>query len=154
MWKSVQFWFRPTLRSGLSVSPPPSTFKRLSKLGRCSLCTCKSTMDAKGTHTVDTTQRLADLRQLLQKHQLQAFVVPTEDQRVCIVLIIRFQLLTSYSDASEYIAHCDQRRAFISGFSGSAGEPRLFSYRFYARMRHRNTRRGLPLHGRQIFPSS
>ena len=42
-------------------------------------------MGAKATHKVDTTQRLADLRQLLQKHQLQAFVVPTEDQRVCFV---------------------------------------------------------------------
>ena len=25
-------------------------------------------------------------------------------------------------DASEYPAHCDERRAFISGFNGSAGE--------------------------------
>ncbi|KAF8621347.1 hypothetical protein AX15_007876 [Amanita polypyramis BW_CC] len=61
-------------------------------------------MGARGTHMVDTTQRLSDLRALMRKHNVQAFVVPSEDQH-----------------ASEYIAHCDQRRAFISGFNGSAG---------------------------------
>ncbi|KAK2465569.1 hypothetical protein APHAL10511_002461 [Amanita phalloides] len=61
-------------------------------------------MVGRGTHTVDTTKRLADLRELMHKHSLQAFVVPSEDQH-----------------ASEYIARCDQRRAFISGFNGSAG---------------------------------
>lgn len=25
------------------------------------------------------------------------------------------------ADSSEYLAHCDERRAFISGFNGSAG---------------------------------
>ena len=25
-------------------------------------------------------------------------------------------------DSSEYLAHCDERRAFISGFDGSAGD--------------------------------
>lgn len=25
-------------------------------------------------------------------------------------------------DSSEYLAHCDERRAFISGFNGSAGQ--------------------------------
>ncbi|TFK22171.1 putative Xaa-Pro aminopeptidase P [Coprinopsis marcescibilis] len=54
--------------------------------------------------TVDTTQRLADLRELMKKDGVQVFVVPSEDQHY-----------------SEYPAHCDKRRAFISGFTGSAG---------------------------------
>ena len=30
-------------------------------------------------------------------------------------------LRCGYADFSEYLAHCDERRAFISGFNGSAG---------------------------------
>ncbi|KAG6909923.1 hypothetical protein DXG01_014443 [Tephrocybe rancida] len=56
--------------------------------------------------TVNTSQRLAALRQLMaqEENNIQAFVVPSEDQH-----------------SSEYLAHCDERRAFISGFTGSAG---------------------------------
>ncbi|EIW51638.1 Creatinase/aminopeptidase [Trametes versicolor FP-101664 SS1] len=56
--------------------------------------------------TVDTTQRLQALRKLMAKpeYNVQAVVIPTEDQHF-----------------SEYIAQCDERRAFISGFTGSAG---------------------------------
>jgi Xaa-Pro aminopeptidase len=59
-----------------------------------------------GTHTVDTTERLAKLRELLKKpeNNVKAFFVPSEDQHF-----------------SEYPAHSDERRAFISGFNGSAG---------------------------------
>ncbi|KAJ7931330.1 peptidase M24, structural domain-containing protein [Mycena leptocephala] len=57
-----------------------------------------------GTQTVNTSQRLETLRQLLAQEQVQAFVVPSEDQH-----------------SSEYLAECDERRAFISGFNGSAG---------------------------------
>ncbi|GJJ10622.1 hypothetical protein Clacol_004849 [Clathrus columnatus] len=55
---------------------------------------------------VNTTSRLAALRELMVKepHKVDAFVVPTEDQH-----------------SSEYIDACDARRAFISGFDGSAG---------------------------------
>ncbi|KAI8968798.1 Creatinase/aminopeptidase [Trametes punicea] len=58
--------------------------------------------------TVDTSQRLHALRELMGKpeYNVQAVVVPTEDQRKYF---------------SEYIAQCDERRAFISGFTGSAG---------------------------------
>jgi hypothetical protein len=35
----------------------------------------------RGTHKVDTTKQLADLRELMQKHNVQAYVVPSEDQR-------------------------------------------------------------------------
>ncbi|KAJ8595569.1 Creatinase/aminopeptidase [Rhizopogon salebrosus TDB-379] len=63
-------------------------------------------MGATATGTVDTTERLAKLRELLKKpeNNVKAFVVPSEDQHF-----------------SEYPAHSDERRAFISGFNGSAG---------------------------------
>ncbi|KAL2818455.1 hypothetical protein BDW59DRAFT_175187 [Aspergillus cavernicola] len=53
---------------------------------------------------VDTTKRLTSLRQLMQEHKVDVYIVPSED-----------------SHQSEYIAPCDGRREFISGFSGSAG---------------------------------
>ncbi|KAK4249640.1 peptidase M24, structural domain-containing protein [Corynascus novoguineensis] len=54
--------------------------------------------------TVNTTARLASLRSLMKQNGVDVYVVPSED-----------------SHASEYIAACDARRAFISGFTGSAG---------------------------------
>ncbi|KAK5663915.1 hypothetical protein OQA88_126 [Cercophora sp. LCS_1] len=54
--------------------------------------------------TVNTAARLAALRALMKEHKVDIYVVPSED-----------------SHASEYIAACDGRREFISGFSGSAG---------------------------------
>jgi Xaa-Pro aminopeptidase len=40
----------------------------------------------------------------MNQNCVKAFVIPSQDQH-----------------ASEYLAHCDERRAFISGFTGSAG---------------------------------
>ncbi|KAL2412749.1 putative Xaa-Pro aminopeptidase P [Exophiala dermatitidis] len=54
--------------------------------------------------SVDTTKRLAQLRDLMRQHKLDVYIVPSED-----------------SHQSEYIAPCDARRAYISGFTGSAG---------------------------------
>lgn len=54
--------------------------------------------------TVDTTERLAQLRQLMTRHRVDVYIIPSED-----------------SHSSEYIAPCDGRREFISGFTGSAG---------------------------------
>ncbi|KAI0341347.1 Creatinase/aminopeptidase [Trametopsis cervina] len=56
--------------------------------------------------TVNTSARLNALRELMKKREnnVTAYVVPSEDQHY-----------------SEYSAHCDERRAFISGFTGSAG---------------------------------
>ncbi|KAJ5381572.1 Xaa-Pro aminopeptidase P [Penicillium cataractarum] len=54
--------------------------------------------------TVNTTDRLSQLRQLMKEHNVDVYIVPSED-----------------SHQSEYIAPCDGRREFISGFSGSAG---------------------------------
>ncbi|KAL5523413.1 hypothetical protein ACEPAG_7586 [Sanghuangporus baumii] len=54
---------------------------------------------------VDTTQRLLELRGLMAKENLDYYVVPSEDPH-----------------GSEYVAECDRRREFISGFTGSAGQ--------------------------------
>ncbi|KIW56717.1 hypothetical protein PV05_05353 [Exophiala xenobiotica] len=54
--------------------------------------------------TVDTTKRLAQLRDLMRQHKLDVYIVPSED-----------------SHQSEYIAPCDARREYICGFTGSAG---------------------------------
>ncbi|KAI0938502.1 hypothetical protein AcV5_000173 [Taiwanofungus camphoratus] len=63
-------------------------------------------MGSSGTRTVDTSKRLEALRLLMSQpeYDLEAVVIPSEDQHY-----------------SEYIARCDERRAFISGFDGSAG---------------------------------
>ncbi|KAH6114600.1 Xaa-Pro aminopeptidase P [Parastagonospora nodorum] len=53
---------------------------------------------------VDTTERLAELRKLMKERKVDVYMVPSED-----------------SHQSEYIAPCDARRAYISGFTGSAG---------------------------------
>ncbi|KAF2008850.1 putative Xaa-Pro aminopeptidase P [Aaosphaeria arxii CBS 175.79] len=53
---------------------------------------------------VHTTERLAELRKLMKENEIDIYMIPSED-----------------SHQSEYIAPCDARRAFISGFSGSAG---------------------------------
>ncbi|KAH7140541.1 putative Xaa-Pro aminopeptidase P [Dactylonectria macrodidyma] len=53
---------------------------------------------------VDTTSRLSHLRSLMKDRNVQVYVIPSED-----------------SHSSEYIADCDGRREFISGFTGSAG---------------------------------
>ncbi|KAI2630598.1 aminopeptidase-like protein [Hypoxylon sp. NC1633] len=53
---------------------------------------------------VNTTARLASLRELMSENKVDVYIVPSED-----------------SHSSEYIAPCDARRAFISGFTGSAG---------------------------------
>ena len=53
---------------------------------------------------VNTSQRLHALRSEMEKHDLACYIVPSEDEH-----------------QSEYVAAIDQRRSFISGFSGSAG---------------------------------
>lgn len=53
---------------------------------------------------VNTSKRLERLRTLMKQNDLGVYVIPSEDQH-----------------QSEYVAPIDQKRAFISGFSGSAG---------------------------------
>ncbi|EEB05943.1 aminopeptidase [Schizosaccharomyces japonicus yFS275] len=54
--------------------------------------------------TVDTTERLAKLRELMKERNYSYYIVPSED-----------------AHHSEYTCDADARRAFISGFDGSAG---------------------------------
>ncbi|CAR26063.1 hypothetical protein ZYGR_0E00420 [Zygosaccharomyces rouxii] len=56
------------------------------------------------TREVNTTERLLALRREMVKHELCCYIVPSEDEH-----------------QSEYVSSADQRRAFISGFNGSAG---------------------------------
>lgn len=81
---------------------------------------------------VNTTQRLLALRELMaqEKYNVNTLIVPSEDQRAPQSIRIRRPPLTFwFSDSSEYLAECDKRRAFISGFTGSAGiivRPQVF----------------------------
>ncbi|KAH7047715.1 Creatinase/aminopeptidase [Linnemannia elongata] len=61
---------------------------------------------ATATTAVDTTERVQKLRELMKdpQYNVTAFVIPSED-----------------AHQSEYVAECDERRGFISGFTGSAG---------------------------------
>ncbi|CAL9733398.1 putative Xaa-Pro aminopeptidase Fra1p [Monosporozyma servazzii] len=56
------------------------------------------------TKEINTSQRLFQLRKLMKRYELACYIVPSEDEH-----------------QSEYVALIDQKRAFISGFSGSAG---------------------------------
>ncbi|KAF8156834.1 Creatinase/aminopeptidase [Crassisporium funariophilum] len=96
MWRLAQVW----LRIPQKASWPSSSLSLRPRQRHI------TTMGAAGQHTVHTTDRLAKLRELMKKKDVdvQAFVVPSEDQH-----------------SSEYLAHSDERRAFISGFNGSAG---------------------------------
>ncbi|RLV93609.1 putative Xaa-Pro aminopeptidase FRA1 [Spathaspora sp. JA1] len=53
---------------------------------------------------VNTSRRLESLRRQMLSHDLAVYIVPSEDQH-----------------QSEYVSLFDQKRSFISGFSGSAG---------------------------------
>ncbi|SZF05745.1 unnamed protein product [Blumeria hordei] len=53
---------------------------------------------------IDTTDRLSRLRGLMESSKIDIYIIPSED-----------------SHSSEYIAPCDTRRSYISGFTGSAG---------------------------------
>lgn len=53
---------------------------------------------------VNTSKRLESLRKQMKEHDLGIYIVPSEDQH-----------------QSEYVSAYDQKRSFISGFSGSAG---------------------------------
>ncbi|KAJ7584253.1 putative Xaa-Pro aminopeptidase P [Mycena floridula] len=85
--------FRPLFRPAPLFSKSASTARRFFSL-------------IHDMETVNTTERLARLRELMKQtdNAVDVYIVPSEDQH-----------------ASEYIAECDERRAFISGFDGSAG---------------------------------
>jgi Xaa-Pro aminopeptidase len=88
--------FRQTARSLNRLVP----LQTLSK----ALLTTSPAFSTAAMVKVDTSSRLAKLRALMEKHKVQIYIIPSED-----------------SHSSEYIASCDARREFISGFTGSAG---------------------------------
>ncbi|XP_067122415.1 LOW QUALITY PROTEIN: uncharacterized protein [Centruroides vittatus] len=53
---------------------------------------------------VNTSERLHELREKIKENNYSAYIIPTDDEH-----------------QSEYVAKYDQRRTYISGFSGSAG---------------------------------
>ncbi|WFD26778.1 Xaa-Pro aminopeptidase [Malassezia nana] len=61
-------------------------------------------MGAINTGTVPTSSLVQQLREKMRAHQLQAYIVPSEDEH-----------------ASEYPSDADLFRGYISGFNGSAG---------------------------------
>lgn len=63
-----------------------------------------STVGCKSVENFNTSLRLEHLRNLMKDSNLGLYIVPSED-----------------AHQSEYTSSVDQRRAFISGFSGSAG---------------------------------
>lgn len=96
-------WFRlrlPSLfktRPSVSTRPPAycPSLRSFSSFG---------SLKSVDMETVDTSKRLAQLRELMKNEKIDVYIVPSED-----------------SHQSEYIAPCDARREYISGFSGSAG---------------------------------
>lgn len=73
-------------------------------LGREDVRNCSTNPPHLPVTAVDTTMRLAALRQQMQTWNLTAYIIPDTDAHM-----------------SEYIGKHDDRRAWVSGFSGSAG---------------------------------
>lgn len=97
---------------GASTSPPSylhnqsrSKHKSVSTTSfSTSLPQLAAAMGAKATGRINTKARVDQLRDLMKKYNVDAYVVPSEDEH-----------------ASEYPAESDLRRGYISGFNGSAG---------------------------------
>lgn len=63
-----------------------------------------STITAKSATKLSAQDKLVKLRAVMKQHSVQALCVPSED-----------------AHSNEYTSPSDDRRAFISGFTGSAG---------------------------------
>lgn len=63
------------------------------------------TTTTSNTNRLSAQEKLAKLRAVMKQHSIQALYVPSED-----------------AHSNEYISPSDARRAFISGFTGSAGK--------------------------------
>lgn len=90
---------RINLKRNLSGSTSPSGSRKGSvfTIDAASLCLPEN-------KEVNTSERLQALRLKMAEHDLAVYIIPSEDQH-----------------QSEYVSPQDQRRSFISGFSGSAG---------------------------------
>ncbi|ORY73071.1 peptidase M24, structural domain-containing protein [Leucosporidium creatinivorum] len=87
LWRSLVSRFNYTL--------PTSYSRPIVLLNRCS---------SSAAVMRDTTKQLADLRALLKRENVDAYVVDSGDNH-----------------ASEYVSEADKRREWLSGFTGSAG---------------------------------
>ncbi|KAI1322817.1 aminopeptidase-like protein [Xylariaceae sp. FL0255] len=94
---------RLTLNTLLSKTRVPFPWTHVSRLPATTTSRFRSTA-ALDMEKVNTTPRLTELRKLMSDRKVDIYIVPSED-----------------CHSSEYIAACDARRAFISGFTGSAG---------------------------------
>lgn len=83
--------------SGGSSRPDSRRSSGIWTLDASSLC-------APDTKEINTSKRLQALREVMAENGVAVYIVPSEDQH-----------------HSEYVSAADQRRAFISGFQGSAG---------------------------------
>lgn len=81
-----------------------STFPRLPALSLASFSSSAASPRATTAAMFDSSSRLAALRAEMQAHKLNAYIVDSGD-----------------AHSNEYTAECDDRRAWISGFTGSAG---------------------------------
>ncbi|KAM7338472.1 xaa-Pro aminopeptidase 2 [Alexandromys fortis] len=80
------------------------SYPQAGSLGREDVRNCSSNPPFLPVSAVNTTMRLAALRQQIQAWNLSAYIIPDTDAHM-----------------SEYIGKQDERRAWISGFSGTAG---------------------------------
>lgn len=120
-----------------------------------------ASMGAIGTGRVDTSERLARLRALMQRQDVNvgAFVVPSEDERECDPFFLVCLSFSFDPDFSEYPSEADKRRAFISGFNGSAGDHRceigmrICIHVLIRRMCRHHPQGRLPLHRWSLLPA-
>ncbi|XP_041502668.1 xaa-Pro aminopeptidase 2-like [Microtus oregoni] len=80
------------------------SYPQAGSLGREDVRNCSSNLPFLPVSAVNTTMRLVALRQQIQAWNLSAYIIPDTDAHM-----------------SEYIGKQDERRAWISGFSGTAG---------------------------------
>ncbi|XP_041502765.1 xaa-Pro aminopeptidase 2 [Microtus oregoni] len=80
------------------------SYPQAGSLGREDVRNCSSNPPFLPVSAVNTTMRLVALRQQIQAWNLSAYIIPDTDAHM-----------------SEYIGKQDERRAWISGFSGTAG---------------------------------
>ena len=73
------------------------------------------------SHSVPSNDRLSKFREILKTHNLDGYIIPHNDAHDVLLFQIFFILIILKFFQSEYIASCDERIHFISGFSGSSG---------------------------------
>ncbi|KAF4369704.1 hypothetical protein F8388_015791 [Cannabis sativa] len=111
----------------LSISPKAP----LLTVRNCSSISAKPSSELrKKRANSEPDEKLRALRQLFSKSGIDAYIVPSQDAHQCYISIAREgkcpkHVINEFSGAeeerSEFIAECYMRRAYLSGFTGSAG---------------------------------